>query len=540
MAAPPPPPPPPTLQINPRRGLSWIQLGASLHDVLTRLKAQPQAYPSLELLYSPTRPLLDPVVITLPANGIRLRFDGPRQRLRLIEVIDFSKTRLSYKNSDVVRLQSPSHGTAAAAAGATSQVTGPSFRHVYHNLFGPAFPGEYLPPVDESDEKATGTYFLSYPGVAFSFPVLHSAWSAGALSYVTLLCSSAASPASSMALFSGNMYCSWSDVRKTMFASSSTAPRPLSPTIRGKQHGPAEIELARIHGEGRIEFRRRSAPPFWVILSQTTAQDLIAELGPPDAIYRKTDRRLAIHGTRRQPSGKVPTASEALIDTYDGSSASVHVSADTGSDGSGYDDDDDDVTAKGERESGAMECFYNYFRYGFDVLISTPTTPSPAPPSSATAQTGHTTRPSTNHLTATKVLLHGNVPGSYPFNRHSRCQWSLDYPKTSRASKVLDSEMTFEEVAVSLREIWKSTYDSIEQERQSQRGMVLNRGWGDSPGSSCELLGGWEEGLRTTGTSARVKSDGEEANLGNTELFGFPGLVFEVLKNGAISCLTVF
>lgn len=66
--------------------------------------------------------------------------------------------------------------------------------------------------------------------------------------------------------------------------------------------------------------------------------------------------------------------------------------------------------------------------------------------------------------------------------------------------------------------------------------MVLNRGWGDSPGSSCELLGGWEESAEGAVRNAAEGGGG----LGNTELFGFPGLVFEVLKNEAVSCLTVF
>ena len=64
-----------------------------------------------------------------------------------------------------------------------------------------------------------------------------------------------------------------------------------------------------------------------------------------------------------------------------------------------------------------------------------------------------------------------------------------------------------------------------------QRGMVLNRGWGDSPGSSCEFLGGWEEsGAR------RAETNGDST----TTLYGFPGLVFEVLKNGYINTVTVF
>ncbi|KAJ9428274.1 hypothetical protein QL093DRAFT_2130640 [Fusarium oxysporum] len=61
--------------------------------------------------------------------------------------------------------------------------------------------------------------------------------------------------------------------------------------------------------------------------------------------------------------------------------------------------------------------------------------------------------------------------------------------------------------------------------------MVLNRGWGDSPGSSCEFLGGWEEsGAR------RAETNGDST----TTLYGFPGLVFEVLKNGHVNTVTVF
>ncbi|PHH71342.1 hypothetical protein CDD83_5211 [Cordyceps sp. RAO-2017] len=64
-----------------------------------------------------------------------------------------------------------------------------------------------------------------------------------------------------------------------------------------------------------------------------------------------------------------------------------------------------------------------------------------------------------------------------------------------------------------------------------QRGMVLNRGWGDSPGSSCEFLGGWEE------SGARRAEAGGEST---TTLYGFPGLVFEVLKNDYVNTVTVF
>ena len=98
-----------------------------------------------------------------------------------------------------------------------------------------------------------------------------------------------------------------------------------------------------------------------------------------------------------------------------------------------------------------------------------------------------------------------------------------------------NSETQFSELEEQLRREWKSTFSSVNDASQRQRGMVLNRGWGDSPGSSCEFLGGWED---SSGGVAAKKFDGNEDST--TTLYGFPGLVFEVLKNGYVSAVTVF
>lgn len=50
-----------TAQLHPGRALGFLALGASLHDVLTRLKAEPQRFPKLEVLYSPDKPVTEPV-----------------------------------------------------------------------------------------------------------------------------------------------------------------------------------------------------------------------------------------------------------------------------------------------------------------------------------------------------------------------------------------------------------------------------------------------------------------------------------------------
>ncbi|KAL2001415.1 hypothetical protein VTN02DRAFT_1796 [Thermoascus thermophilus] len=502
-------------QIFPGKGLGFLTLGMSLHNVLTRLKAHPQTYPAIDVAYSPTEPLYQPVIVQLPANGLRLRFDGPDQRLRLIEVLDFSRIILTYKNLEVVKGLKPGEPQISQP--------GPSFRHVYNRLFGPSYPGEYIPPAAHSPY---GTYVLSYPGVAFSFPLQSSAWSEQC-DFVALMSSSAASPATSMAIFQG---ASWPEVRSKLFTQQPQYPR--SPALVGKtrESAPDEIEEVKIHGAGKIEFIRRGSPPFWITLSETTPQDLVAELGPPDAIYRMNDRRIMIHGaaaggvTAREMS---PSPSRGVDSTDTDHSSSNSITDDS-------DDEELSPAAAVDPSKLATECFFNYFHHGFDAFISYPTTPGPAFPGSDLPDPSPPA--SSSQLTVTKIILHGNVPGSYPFNRHRRSRWTIHLDSTDES---LTSETPYEVISSRLKALWKGSYANGAEERALQRGMVLNRGWGESPESSVEFLGDWEE---STGGKHRAGSAGQDGGqgLGNTELFGFPGLLFEVLKSGAVSCLTIY
>lgn len=467
-------------------------------------------------------------MLNLPANGFRLRFDGPDQRLRLIEICDFTKMHLSYKNLDLVKL-SESNLSSTMFSDSNSP-TGPIFRHVYNRLMGPTFPGEYIPPRSNTDLKK-GLYILSYPGIAFSFPLDDSAWSPD-IDFVSLLSSNAASQAQSLAIFNGS---SWQEIRQDLFVRPCPNPRSLALSGRGKELYPDEVDLIKIHGGGKIEIIRRSSPPFFITLSETVPQDLVAELGPPDAIHRKSDRRLSIHKTRQGDQ----SASEKILGSspanYDGDTdqSSNHTTTDES-------DIEDDSSPSNEKSGDrSAEYFYNYFHHGFDILISYPTLPSPSFPFSQPETDSITSPRSVDHLVATKILIHGNIPGSYPFNRYRRSRWRIDTPTNRSTEVALTSETSFNKTSGALKLIWNGTYANANEEKSLQRGMVLNRGWGDSPGSSCELLGGWEES-----TDMRKKGSVQPGNgipgLGNTELFGFPGLVFEVLKNDFVSCLTIY
>ncbi len=454
------------------------------------------------------------MLVNLPLNGIRLRFDGADQRLRLIEVVDFSRTTISYKNIDLIKR------TKGSGVEPDTEITvqGPAFRHVYNRLFGPAYEGEYIPP---GHGDPTGTYVLSYPGLAFSFPVKHKMWSDKA-DFVSVLSSSATSQATSMAIFAGS---SWPEVRNILFTAPGALPRTAGLLGKNADAFPEEVEEVRLWGAGRVDFARRSGPVTVVQLSETTPQDLIADFGPPDAIYRKDDHRISIHAGSRKSSRRRLSMSPGMdphsIDTDQSSLQSY------------TDDSEIDQQAAGDDKSGEVqtECFYNYFHHGFDALISSPAARSPlfpGPEDLITAESGSA------ESVVTKLIIHGNVPGSYSFNRHRRLRWKIVPPAKAQ---LVHSELTFSTVAIVLKNIWHGWYQNEDEEKKMQRGMVLNRGWGESPESSIELLGDFEE---STPARAPVDAAEEAAALNNTELFGFPGMLFEVLKNDAISCLTVY
>ena len=483
------------------------------------MKAQPQIYPTIDISYSSFEPLTTPVFLTLPSNGFRLRFDGPDQRLRLIEVVDFTKTQLRYKDKDLVKL--PETKSSHTAEQIHLSDASPTFRQIY-NKMGLTNLEEYIPPVAGSGSDH-GVLVWSYPGVAFTFPVQHFHWSPN-VDFVSLLSDTAPASALSMAIFDGR---SWEEARLDLMTRPCPYPRSLALSARGKELRPDEVDLVRVGANGKIELERQASPPFQIVLGRTTPQDLVAELGPPDAIYRKYDRRLSIHKTppRDRNTGRAfsrspPTNLDGFADTDESSTHTTTDDSDIGDQG---------TTKQNAGSNLSAECFYNYFGHGFDFFISYPTDRFPTIPAEESEE--YECESNTNKLVATKMLLHGNVPGSYPFNRYRRSRWVINI-QTAELNINLDSETPFATLDDSLSELWGKDLN--------KRAMVLNRDWWEeSPGSSCELLGGWEEsvGVQKQGTG---NSSNIGRGTGNTKLHGFPGFLFEVLKNDAVSCLTVY
>ncbi|KAH9843302.1 putative protein family (UPF0183), partial [Teratosphaeria destructans] len=318
-------------------------LGASIHDTLSLVKADKAQYPAIELHYSHPEPVTTPVVVTLPENGLRLHFDGPDQRLRLIEVVNFRNISLTYKGSHLVK-----------PPGQASLPSGPQFKRVY-SLLGPSFPGEYFPPRDRHPD---GTYVLSWPGVAFNFPVQHAAYSRDK-DHVSLLGSHVASPAKTMALFEGR---SWPEARRDLFVKPPAGPRVSAGGTRVRDSLPADIELASIRSDGRIDLLGRSPDHVTIVLNQTTPQDLITELGPPDATHKREDPRAPapeqhnrtnsisrpLSNGRAHPPSQPSSYSSTGTDTFDS-------------------DFDDRSTEEDPADRASRDKFWCYFSHGMDI-----------------------------------------------------------------------------------------------------------------------------------------------------------------------------
>ncbi|KAI9893727.1 MAG: isoleucine-tRNA ligase [Vezdaea aestivalis] len=506
------------LPIAAGKGVGLFMLGATLQSVLSLAKSQPKVFRKIGLTYDAETPLQNSVIVHLADSGLRLRFDGADQRLRMIEVVDFGKTQFSFRGQDLVKI-APNEDEVNKNK-IHVNFKGPSFHKIYSKLFGPTFAGEYLGPRTQ-DLSAYGLYILSYPGISFSFPIKAATYSPK-IDFVSLLNAQSTLPAKALCIFSGS---SWPEARTKLFAP--FVPRSiLDPTPpRSEKLTLDELDFVRIHSCGRIELMLRQGDSVWITLGETSPQDLVSDLGAPDSIYRKSDRRMAIHRARSPSGSRSRSGQRNRIRSVERGMESDQSSANAESTSEESDSDTTDL----KPSDASAESFWNYFGLGFDLFLSAGTTSSHSKAlkdgdfvrSQATGGSG-------GSLTVTKVIIHGNIPNSYPFNRHRRLRWILMLPPFHNDHDSLYSETPFQQISERLKRVFKNSYANAEDEKWSQQGMVLNRDWGNSPGSSCELLGGWEES-----TKRRVGGSiiGEHQGLGNTELYGFPGLVFEVLKN---------
>ena len=108
----------------------------------------------------------------------------------------------------------------------------------------------------------------------------------------------------------------------------------------------------------------------------------------------------------------------------------------------------------------------------------------------------------------------------------------------------IGSETPYPAIASALQDEWKGLECSPDEQRHRTKGMVFNQGWGESVGSSMEVLGTWEEGaqsrMETTLKPKKKEGLASKAGMEPSILYSWPGLAFEVATGGVVGGLTVF
>lgn len=212
----------------------------------------------------------------LPNNGIRLQFDGSQQYLRVIEVLEWGKSRLAYNGAEL---------------GREGSIT---FKQIYSRAFGPTFPGTY--------NRDLSVYILSYPGVAFTFPVQRDSsdlpkTSEGFIKYLSNQNGQISSKCSSMAVYKGY---SWPEVCPNLFDISYELPYKEEIELDYIEADPYSTRVCTLHFLSHPDSQITKSE---ICLGTTTMQEIIVLLGPPSARFLKQDSRLSIHNPQSVASG---------------------------------------------------------------------------------------------------------------------------------------------------------------------------------------------------------------------------------------------
>jgi hypothetical protein len=275
-------PPSSSVEVQPGQALGPIALKASLYSTLSTLLHHRSTFPRLNTSFNSANPVSNPLFIELETNGVRLRFDGESQHLELIEVTEFGKLGFLY-NDNTLRFPTLTVSTNSFC----SRASPPSFRSV-SRIFGPTSAGELIP----ATPTLAACYILSWPGIAFKFPVPANTPSTASDKDLLNLFHKSDPPclATSLVIFDAG---SWTEMR-----------RRLSSKKRAKRKGPGgddeRVFVAEIIANERISLVFEGGRSVALVYGVFTAQDAITLIGPPDDLFTKSDTRLNIHTSSRR------------------------------------------------------------------------------------------------------------------------------------------------------------------------------------------------------------------------------------------------
>jgi len=341
---------------------------ASGEDITSRQSQSALLMNKIEILYDGKNPLRADIVLKLVDDEIVLRFESRTQRLKFIEVNNVNRVSMAYSGTKF--------------SGITDEEA--TFVKIYQ-VFGPTYPGFF--------EKSTCTYYLSYPGITFVFPI--------PLAYANLFDPQKSGDGTGGSnnrtddVNNGNTSNNREHIMPMEFPDGTT---PIATHVyvynghdfrnpnlpQDFDHDSFADTIARyvnvIVGKGITVHNDLAASSEHKSISfYDTTQDVLMALGAPNNIYYKKHDKLRIHATKPKKSR---TENE---NTNVGHSDSLSVTA-------------DDAASK---ELTAVDYFYNYFSLGFDIMFN-----------------GQT------HMVQ-KIILHTNFPGSKDFNIYVKCNFRI-------------------------------------------------------------------------------------------------------------------
>ncbi|KAG8956552.1 hypothetical protein FRC04_000030 [Tulasnella sp. 424] len=294
------------LDIRPGLGVGNFNLGASLWAILELLQQHKTIHPQVDIKFDSSNPVSSPVVLHVRPH-LDLLFSPLDQRLTLINI-----RKLRSGNALILKYRDK---TVSSTSTTTGNGTGTVFRKsVVSQVFGPTYPGDVM----------------RYPGIWFGFG------EDGTLGHAGIPTHMAQSPEERNQEVKRIVVTQRTDADDQVAQEKDTldeaAECPEMYSDLKKAYVKARM-LDRETGFSTIELSFYLPPsaspaqtaPVEIRIGETTAQDLIAELGSPPRIHYKEDDRMLIHKA---------------------------------------------VTSHSVEDDDSEGYFYNYFQYGMDILIS--------------------------------------------------------------------------------------------------------------------------------------------------------------------------
>eukprot|EP01112_Ceratiomyxa_fruticulosa_P014404 TRINITY_DN4120_c0_g1_i4.p1 TRINITY_DN4120_c0_g1~~TRINITY_DN4120_c0_g1_i4.p1 ORF type:complete len:413 (+),score=74.42 TRINITY_DN4120_c0_g1_i4:749-1987(+) len=237
------------LELIPGKALGDFVLGMPISEAIAAIQQNMDVISLVELKFNENDPLSMDIVVDLTEDGVLLRFEPISQRLRMIEVYEVPKIKLSYSGSVFSSLD-----------------TQPTFVLVYTRL-GPTYPGEY--------DANKHVYHLHYPGLSFTFPI----------------------PARFHTLYADNndLPVEFPDgttpITSRIFLYSGHDPQ--NPALQTLSPSSLYFEDVLVRVGESISFARRGCS----INFDSTTQDILSELGMPSRIFYKEEDKMRIHSS---------------------------------------------------------------------------------------------------------------------------------------------------------------------------------------------------------------------------------------------------